>query len=168
MSYDETISNALKQTADVHDLCRSVLEEVREEQGKECVKVKVAVLKRMKKNAFRANKSVATIVKDTKLREARYLIENAILKAEARNDLTDVNANRARVFDVLRKSKDGENLDASQNQSLYAQSAGSILVDKAMSSIARLESSIDALSGVGTRKTHGSGLLLARVGLGPQ
>ena len=105
-------------------------------------------LREVKRAAMSMNKSVAEYVKRARAREDRLLVELHLLRQAAQRDATDRDANRARVYETLRRSAEGGHGDEGA-------------LERAMGTVARLEASIAALSPTGTIHTHGAGLLAA-------
>ena len=75
-------------------------------------------------------------------------MELHLLRQAAQRDATDRDANRARVYETLRRSAEAGGGDEGA-------------LERAMGTVARLEASIAALSPTGTIHTHGAGLLAA-------
>ena len=106
-------------------------------------------LREVKRAAMSMNKSVAEYVKRARAREDRLLVELHLLRQASERDATDRDANRARVYEALRRSSaEGGHGDEGA-------------LERAMGTVARLEASIAALSPTGTIHTHGAGLLAA-------
>ena len=143
--------------------------------------VNVEDLKAVKKAALEMNQSFAQYVKHTRAQMDRLLLELHMMRQAVQREATDRDANRARVFDLLRQYRiqdaaaaAGSGAGASDLPPLTAQplgapgalsaslapvSAGSVAVDKALNSVARLENSILSLSPTGTSHLHGAGIL---------
>ena len=99
----------------------------------------------IKRAAARMNRSFTQYVKRARAREDRLLVELHLLRQASQRDATDRDANRARVYEMLRERGDGTET----------------VLDRAMGAVARLESSIASLSPTGTTSTHGAGMLAA-------
>ena len=135
-------------------------------------------LKEIKRAAVSMNTSFTRYVKLAREREDRLLIELHLLRHAVQRDATDRDANRARVYEMLRKYRIDESPMVQTSLEQVPESGGtstqphpaSILtsmpsgaqaVDRAMSAVARVEAAIASLSPTGVVHTHGAGLLAA-------
>ena len=139
-------------------------------------------LREIKRAAVSMNTSFTRYVKLAREREDRLLIELHLMRHAVQRDATDRDANRARVYEMLRKyreeaspqplahNKEGQEQPSeapvpAQSQNPYSvltsANAGAQAVDRAMSAVARVEAAIASLSPTGVVHTHGAGLLAA-------
>lgn len=136
-------------------------------------------LKAVKRAALDMNVAFTQYVKESRAREDRLLLELHLMRQASQRDEIDRNANRARVFDLLRKYRIEETVahnggpndlppltampagGPSHAPASLAPSttSGAHAVDKALGAVARLDSSIAALSPTGTTTLHGAGIL---------
>ena len=105
-------------------------------------------LREVKRAAMSMNRAVAEYIKRARAREDRLLVELHLLRQAAERDATDRDANRARIYEVLRRNFESGHADDGP-------------LERAMGTVARLEASIAALSPTGTIHTHGAGMLAA-------
>ena len=124
-------------------------------------------LRKIKKASLSMNRAFSQYVKACHARENRLLVELHLLRHAAQRDAVDRDANRARVYEYLRsyRARDDAPLPAVPMtpgvNPLHAPSAEALQVDKAMSTVARVEATIAQLSPTGAVNVHGAGLLAA-------
>ena len=136
-SNEELVEECLRMSAYVYGESR---ERLRAQQPLE-----LDDLLEIKRAAARMNRSFAQYVKRARAREDRLLVELHLLRQASKRDATDRDANRARVYEMLRERGDSTE----------------VALDRAMSAVARLEGSIASLSPTGATSTHGAGMLAA-------
>ena len=121
--------------------------------------------KAIKKASLSINRAFTQYVKKAHEREDRLLIEIHLLRQAAHRDGIDRDANRARVYEYLRRYR--ADTDTTQNavalsangNPLNGPSAATTQVDRAMAAVARIETAIAQLSPTGSLNVHGAGLL---------
>jgi hypothetical protein len=130
-------------------------------------------LKAVKKAALDMNVAFTQFVKAAREREDRLLLELHLMRQASARDAIDRDANRARVFDLLRRYRVEEapsqshhaggtnDLPPMPSQPIGASgiSTGTNTVDKALGAVARIDASIAALSPTGATTLHGAGIL---------
>lgn len=144
------------------------------ESGAETVHVTREELVELKKAALAMNRSITRFAKEAFAAENRLLLEVHMLRGIMKRENTDRDANRARVYEFFRKyhgdndNDDGVLASAGASSSsaggnpLNARSAAAVAVDRAISSLDRLDQSVRDLAPVGRLNTHGAGLLQAK------
>lgn len=135
------------------------------EQKDKPVAMERADAKAIKKASLAMNRAFAKYVKKAHEREDRLLIEIHLLRQASQRDAVDRDANRARVYEYLRRFRvDSDAAPLPTNvhgNPLNAPSAGAAQVDRAMAAVARIEAAVAQLSPTGTLCVHGAGLLTA-------
>jgi hypothetical protein len=134
-------------------------------------------LKAVKKAALDVNQCFAKYVKQSRGQMDRLLIELHLMRQTIHREATDINANRARAYDMLRQYRQQDATSGNNGSelpplvaqphssvgalsaSLAPVSAGSVAVDRAIASTVRLETSILGLSPTGVSHLHGAGIL---------
>ena len=153
--------------------------------GQEHVEMLRADVKTVRKHALAINRALLQYVKIANERENRLLVEIHLLRQAAHRDGIDRDANRARIYEYLRRYRtDDERLGGGCGggggggggggalggvammpsvplgvNPLHAPTLAAMQVDRAMSSVARIEAAIALLSPTGAVPTHGAGLL---------
>ena len=116
------------------------------------------------------NQAITRLVQARNAREDRYIIELHLLRQILQREATDRDANRARVYETLRKNLVTDDAAAASTaaasasggvNTLNAPSAASLAVDKALAAVGRIDASLLALSANGTSTVHGAGLISA-------
>lgn len=142
----------------------------------ECVKLED--LRRVKKAALDMNTSFTQYVKHSRAQLDRLLLELHLMRQATDRDRVDRDANRARIFELLRQyraedhaagSAGGNDLSLAPLQpqpinqqpsaTLTSAPSGAHAVDRAIGAVARLDASIAQLSPIGTTHLHGAGIL---------
>jgi len=121
-------------------------------------------LKSIRKQALQTNRSFSQYVKAANLRENRLLVELHMIRQASYKDAIDRDANRARVYEYIRRYRfDEERLTAASSSlstnPINAPSMAAVQVDRALSTVARIDAAIAQLSPTGHVKMHGAGLL---------
>lgn len=137
----------------------------------ECI-VSRKELSDMKKAAAAMNRSLTALVRASHKAENRLTLEMHMLRGIMRREHTDRDANRARVFELFRKYHGGDDEGALASANAAASSAGgnplsapsaaAVAIDRALSSLDRLDQSVHDLAPVGRINMHGAGLLSAK------
>jgi hypothetical protein len=121
--------------------------------------------KKLKRAAMQMNFAITKLARLSKKSEDRLALEIHILKEASRADYIDREANRARVFELLRRYKasamDQHNNLANGDTIVAASGSGisSNIVDRAIWSANRIENAILGLSAKGKTTVHGAPLL---------
>ena len=132
-------------------------------------------LKAVKRAALDMNTSFTQYVKHSRAQLDRLLLELHLMRQATDRDRTDRDANRARVYELLRKYR-AEDCTASgdlalaplqaqpmgnqqPSATLTSAPSGAQAVDRAIGAVARLDASIAQLSPIGTTHLHGAGIL---------
>lgn len=135
--------------------------------GEATVQLPLATLKRWRKHAARANKSIAVHAREAFVREDRLSVELAMLRIAARNDTLDRDAHIAQLLDRIRelgemRRVDALALDASTDAASASASASasaptmSVDIDTAIASVQRVEAALAQLSPIGVLNLHGT------------
>mgnify|MGYP001455251732 CR=1 FL=1 len=141
------------------------------ETDQEAISVGREELVELKKAALAMNRSLTRFAKEAFETENRLLLEVHMLRSIMKRENTDRDANRARVFELFRKyhggDEDGALAAANASSSmasnpLSAPSAAAVAIDRALSSLDRLDQSLRDLAPVGRLNIHGAGLLSAK------
>jgi len=142
------------------------------ETNEETVVVKREELVDLKKAALAMNRSITRFAKEAFETENRLLLEVHMLRGIMKRENTDRDANRARVFELFRKYHGGDDEGALASANAAASSAGgnplsapsaaAVAIDRALSSLDRLDQSVHDLAPVGRINMHGAGLLSAK------
>ena len=126
-----------------------------------------AELMRLKRAGLAMNQAITRVAQARNAREDRYIIELHLLLQILQREATDRDANRARVYEMLRKNlttDDAASAAAASSSAaasgsanpLNAPSAASLAVDKAFAAVGRIDASLQALSANGTSTVHGA------------
>jgi hypothetical protein len=168
---DPNVERGLAASVRVFDFCKQRLISLSE--GEEETQITRAELVRLKRAGLAMNQAITRLVQARNAREDRYIIELHLLRQILQREATDRDANRARVYEMLRKNLTAEDATtasaaaaASATTSvsanpLNAPSAASLAVDKALAAVGRIDASLQALSANGTSTVHGAGLISA-------
>lgn len=159
---DADVELGLGASVKIFDFCK---EKINLLNGAETLTISKGELKMLKKNAVNMNKSIARFAKRSHATEDRLILEQHLLRQIMSREATDRDANRARVYELLRTHQhngatSSSNAALSQNSNynaLLAPSAAQLTVDRALSSVARIEAALLALSPTGTVSIHGAG-----------
>ena len=132
-------------------------------------------LKAVKRAALDMNTSFTQYVKHSRAQLDRLLLELHLMRHATDRDRIDRDANRARVYELLRKYRAEDSTATGElalaplqaqpvgNQqpsaTLTSAPSGAQAVDRAIGAVARLDASIAQLSPVGTTHMHGAGIL---------
>ena len=98
---DETVDDVLSASSGIHQLITDAIKSA-DAHSESMVKISVADLKKIKKQASKINKSTALYARELFKRENRFLIEAHILRAAIRRDTTDRDATRSAIYTLLR------------------------------------------------------------------
>jgi len=132
----------------------------------ETVPVSREQLTELRRAGLAMNRSLTRFAKEAFEIENRLLLEVHMLRGIMKRENTDRDANRARVFELFRRyshgDDDGALAAASGSNPLTAPSAAAMAVDRALSSLERIDQSARDLSPMGKLCTHGAGLLSAK------
>jgi len=125
----------------------------------------------LKRAAIAMNNSLTRVLKKTNAVEDRLLLEIHLIRQTMAKELTDRDANRARVYEQFRRYQVDEDGTAAastiaattpQNSNpLLAPSQAHVSVDRALAAVARIDQSMTMLSPTGTTHVHGAGLIAA-------
>lgn len=129
----------------------------------------------IKKAAAAMNRALGALVREAHESENRLTLELHMLRGIMKREHTDREANRARVFELFRRySGDtdeaalaasvstGASSSTASGNPLNAPSASAMAIDKALTSLERIEQSMRDISPVGRVDIHGAGLLAAK------
>ena len=137
----------------------------------ETVTITKAELVMLRKSGAGMNNSLTRLVKKTNAAEDRLMLEQHLLRQAMAKEGVDRDANRARVFEQLRRYQPGEEdgttapINAStttqHSNPLLAPSQAHLSVDRALATVARIDQSLATLNPTGTTRIHGAGLIAA-------
>lgn len=165
---DPNVERGLAASVRVFDFCKQRLVTLAE--GTDETLVTRAELVRLKRAGLAMNQAITRLVQARNAREDRYIIELHLLRQILQREATDRDANRARVYETLRKNLMTEDAATASTAAtsaagganpLNAPSAASLAVDKALAAVGRIDASLLALSANGTSTVHGAGLISA-------
>jgi hypothetical protein len=165
---DPNVERGLAASVRVFDFCKQRLLTLAD--GTDEVLVTRAELVRLKRAGLAMNQAITRLVQARNAREDRYIIELHLLRQILQREATDRDANRARVYETLRKNLMTDDAATASTAAasasggvnpLNAPSAASLAVDKALAAVGRIDASLLALSANGTSTVHGAGLISA-------
>ena len=168
MEPDPDVERGLLASVKVLNFAKGRLEELGEA---ECVQVSKDELVTLRRAAIAMNNSITRVVKKTNAAEDRLLLEVHLIRQTMAKELTDRDANRARVYEQLRRYQVDEDGTAAastvstttphHSNPLLAPSQAQVSVDRALAAVARIEQSMTTLNPMGTTHVHGAGLIAA-------
>tara|TARA_B100001173_G_scaffold302809_1_gene304896 strand:+ start:1296 stop:1784 length:489 start_codon:yes stop_codon:yes gene_type:complete len=153
---DELVNDVLRESANVHSTCKK--------------RASDATFKMLKRSAGKINKRFAEFVRLSRAREARLTLELHLLKSAVAKELVDRDANRAKVYEILRRryEKETDALPPLTTHTvepplalLCSSSSNAVALDRVVNSVARLESSFIAVAAHEPVHIHGAGLFSA-------
>lgn len=103
---------------------------------------------KLRRAAVICNQSLGGIVKASRAREDRLIVEQHLMRKTAQRDRTDYMAHRARLFDRMRFQSQAE--------------SGATPVERALRSIGNAERALSALSPTASCNAHGAGIIAAQ------
>jgi hypothetical protein len=167
---DPNVERGLAASVRVFDFCKQRLLALAD--GVDETPITRAELVRIKRAGLAMNQAITRLVQARNSREDRYLIELHLLRQILQREATDRDANRARVYEMLRKNlvpEDATSVSAAGasvttsagSNPLNAPSAASLAVDRALAAVGRIDASLLALSANSSSTVHGAGLISA-------
>ncbi len=164
---DPDVERGLRASVKVLDFARDRLNALGDHA--EGVPITAADLVMLKRAAIAMNNSLTRVLKKNTAVEGRLLLEIHLIRQTMARELTDRNANRARVFEQIRRyqgDEEGASIVnaapvAHHSNPLLAPSHAQISVDRALASVARIDQSMATLNPNGTTAVHGAGLISA-------
>lgn len=126
----------------------------------------------VKRASASMNRALTALVRESHESENRLTLELHMLRGIMKREHIDREANRARVFELFRRYNGGDDgtlaavpsgTGSSNTNALSAPSASAIAVDKALSTLERMDQSMRELSPVGRMDIFGAGLLSAKL-----
>ena len=111
-------------------------------------------LLKMRRAAVIVNQSLGAIVKSSRERENRLVVEQHLIRQSAQRDRLDHQAHRARVFERLRATQSDET-------SASAGAGANVGVERALRAVSHIEGALAQLSPTGAIKLHGAAALAA-------
>ena len=169
-SVDETdadVERGLQASVKVFQFAKSRLDAL---GGAETATITKADLVLLRRAGVGMNNALTRIVKKRNAEEDRLLLEQHLLRQIMVKEGIDRDANRARVYERLRRFNGGDDervvvpigASTSQNNNpLLAPSQAQLSVDRALSAVARIDQSLATLNPTGTMHVHGAGLIEA-------
>ena len=153
---DPLVTQALELSTAIFELSKTYLKQ--SSSGSERINVLRDDLKTIRKQALAVNRAVFRYVKVANERENRLLVEIHLLRQAAHRDNIDRDANRARIYEYLRRYRVDDDRPGTSGTTttplsvnpLHAPTLAATQVDRAMSNVARIEASIAQLSPTGT------------------
>ena len=164
---DPDVERGLRASVKVLDFAKERLSALGDHA--EGVPITEADLVMLKRAAIAMNNSLTRVLKKNNAVEDRLLLEIHLIRQAMAKELTDRNANRARVFEQIRRhqaDEEGSSIvnaapAAHHSNPLLAPSHAQISVDRALASVARIDQSMATLNPNGTTAVHGAGLISA-------
>ena len=169
----QQLERGLQASVKIFEFAKGRLEGLAEGDEAECRVTREEMIG-IKKAAASMNRALTALVREAHEAENRLVLELHMLRGIMKRDHTDREANRARVFEMLRRySADSSSAlaaapaagaagSSSSGNLLNAPSSSAVAVDKALTAVERLEQSMCAISPVGRVNIHGAGLLAAK------
>ena len=168
----QQLERGLQASVKIFEFAKGQLGSVAE--GDECRVTREEMLA-IKKAAAAMNRALGALVREAHESENRLTLELHMLRGIMKREHTDREANRARVFELFRRySGDtdeaalaasvsaGASSSTASGNPLNAPSASAMAIDKALTSLERIEQSMRDISPVGRVDIHGAGLLAAK------
>lgn len=168
----QQLERGLQASVKIFEFAKGQLGSVAE--GDECRVTREEMLA-IKKAAAAMNRALGALVREAHESENRLTLELHMLRGIMKREHTDREANRARVFELFRRySGDtdeaalaasvstGASSSTASGNPLNAPSASAMAIDKALTSLERIEQSMRDISPVGRVDIHGAGLLSAK------
>jgi len=177
------LERGLQASVKVYTLALAKLSALCDDEDVGCV-ISRAELVQIKKAAAAMNRSLAALVRQSHDAENRLTLELHMLRGIMQREHTDREANRARVFELFRRyngggeiGSGGGDVDAplpptsaggggggggTNSNPLHAPSTSAMALDRALSTLERIDQSVCDLSPVGRINVHGAGLLSAK------
>ena len=168
----QQLERGLQASVKIFEFAKGQLGSVAE--GDECRVTREEMLA-IKKAAAAMNRALGALVREAHESENRLTLELHMLRGIMKREHTDREANRARVFELFRRySNDtdeaalaasvstGASSSTASGNPLNAPSASAMAIDKALTSLERIEQSMRDISPVGRVDIHGAGLLAAK------
>lgn len=163
---DPDVERGLRASVKVLDFAKERLEALGDAEGVQIGKGDLVMLRRA---AVAMNNSLTRVLKKNNTVEDRLLLEVHLIRQTMAKELTDRNANRARVFEQFRRyqgDEEGSSIvnaapTAQHSNPLLAPSQAQLSVDRALASVARIDQSMATLNPTGTTAVHGAGLIAA-------
>ena len=121
-------------------------------------------LLKMRRAAVIVNQSLGAIVKSSRERENRLIVEQHLMRQSAQRDRLDHQAHRARVFERLRATQSDEtsaSAGAAGDVRAAGVSSGNVGVERALRAVSHIEGALAQLSPTGAIKLHGAAALAA-------
>tara|TARA_B110000902_G_scaffold26766_1_gene29051 strand:+ start:1608 stop:2144 length:537 start_codon:yes stop_codon:yes gene_type:complete len=165
VSVDPLVEQGLLNSSQIFDTIKTKLDG---SKNSDSASLSRTELRAIRKQSLAMNDAFSRYVKQATLREHRFLVEIHLLRQAAHKDSVDRDANRARVYEYLRRYRtDDERLPALSSSvninPLHAPSVAAAQVDKAMSTATRVEGAILLLSPTGKIHVHGAGMLTSKM-----
>jgi len=166
---DPDVERGLQASVRVFQFAKSRLDTLGDAETATIAKADLVMLK---KAGVGMNNALTRIVKKRNAEEDRLLLEQHLLRQIMAKEGTDRDANRARVYEQLRRYQGGDEdgttapISASATTSqhsnpLLAPSQAHLSVDRALATVARIDQSLATLNPTGTTRVHGAGLIAA-------
>lgn len=171
---DEQLQRGLHASVKIYNFAQEKLQALPEgDEEPTCVLSRSEVLS-MKKASVAMNRALTALVRESHSAENRLTLELHMLRGIMKREHTDREANRARVFELFRRYNGGDDgalaqapagagAGAASSNPLSAPSAAAVAIDKALSSLERMDQSVRDLSPVGRLNVFGAGLLSAKL-----
>lgn len=170
---DEQLQRGLHASVKIYNFAQEKLQALPEgDEESTCVLSRSEVLS-MKKASVAMNRALTALVRESHSAENRLTLELHMLRGIMKREHTDREANRARVFELFRRYSGGGDdgalaqapagAGAASSNPLSAPSAAAVAIDKALSSLERMDQSVRDLSPVGRLNVFGAGLLSAKL-----
>jgi hypothetical protein len=166
---DPDVERGLKASVKVFQFAKDRLEATNDDS---VITITKADLIMLRKAGVVMNNSITRIVKKHNAAEDRLILEHHLMRQAMTSEGTDRDANRARVYEFLRRFHPGDedgttapmatSATSSQHSNpLLAPSQAHQSVDRALATVARIEQSLATLNPTGTTRVHGAGLIAA-------
>lgn len=165
---DEQLQRGLHASVKIFNLAQEKLAELEGDR----VELSREELMGVKRASASMNRALTALVRESHEVENRLTLELHMLRGIMKREHIDREANRARVFELLRRYNGGDDgtlaavpsgAGSANTNALSAPSASALAVDKALSSLERMDQGVRELSPVGRVDIYGAGLLSAKL-----
>lgn len=154
---DIDVDQGLISTGQLHNDLGKRMEAVKGKESASVVSVSLTDLKRMRKMAGKANRSISKFARRSFETEDRLCLEIQLLRHAAHRDRIDNAAHKARIFERLRAFEGKINSESTGNSVPHGSST--TLVDRSLAFCNNVDASLNDLSPVTATPAGGQGMI---------
>lgn len=154
---DIDVDQGLISTGQLHNDLGKRMEALKGRESASVVSVSLTDLKRMRKMAGKANRSISKFARRSFETEDRLCLEIQLLRHAAHRDRIDNAAHKARIFERLRTFEGKLNSESTGNSVLHGSST--TLVDRSLAFCNNVDASLNDLSPVTSIPAGGQGMM---------